>query len=268
MNHNPRRYANSTHPVHPKKHLAQHFLVDMDVAQRIADCLEAASGCVLEVGAGTGALTQFLLQRTDVQLFAVEADGEAAAVLMQRFPVLSSNLFCTDFLRMNLGAAMPDKFSVIGNFPYNISSQIFFKILEHKDHIPEVVGMLQKEVAERLAAQAGSREQGILSIFLQAFYSVEYMFTVMPDVFVPMPKVQSGVIRLVRNDTVRLACDETLFKRIVKTAFNQRRKTMRNSLQPLLGNRYISLPMLSKRPEELGVKEFVELTNAVGQYVL
>ena len=255
-------------PVRAKKRLGQHFLTDAAVARRIVDCLEAKGGRALEVGAGTGALTQFLLQRTDLQLFAVEADPEAAAFLARTYPALSPRLMCANFLKIDLPAVIPDKFSVIGNFPYNISSQIFFKILEYKNHIPEVVGMLQKEVAERLAAQAGSKTYGILSVFLQAFYSIEYMFTVEAGVFSPPPKVKSGVVRLLRNATDHLPCNEALFKRIVKTAFNQRRKTLRNSLKPLLGKASTALPAMHLRPEQLNVADFAALTNAAEPYIL
>jgi 16S rRNA (adenine1518-N6/adenine1519-N6)-dimethyltransferase len=256
-------------PVRAKKHLGQHFLTDAATAQRIVDSLKATDvHNVLEVGAGTGALTQFLLQRTDIQLFAVDADVESVAFLSKKFPTLTPNLFHNNFLQMDFRSYLPEKFCIIGNFPYNISSQILFKVLQHKDCIPEVVGMLQKEVAERIAAPSGSRTYGILSVLLQAFYSIEYLFTVEPNVFVPPPKVKSGVIRLLRNDTAHLLCNEQLFVRVVKTAFNQRRKTLHNSLKPLIGNLQTALPMMDLRPEQLSVGNFVELTNAVEPYIL
>jgi 16S rRNA (adenine1518-N6/adenine1519-N6)-dimethyltransferase len=250
-------------PIAAKKSLGQHFLKDADVAQRIVNCMRAESGCVLEVGAGMGALTQRLLQRADIQLYAVETDSDAITYLAQHFPELGGRLLHMDFLRLDISSAMSDRCSIIGNFPYNISSQILFKILEQKNMVGEVVCMLQKEVAMRLAAPAGSRDSGILSVLLQAYYDVEYLFSVDASVFVPQPKVQSGVIRLQRNDTERLPCDEDLFRRIVKTSFNQRRKTLRNSLRSLLGSPAMPHPLLSMRPEQLTISDFAALTNAV-----
>jgi 16S rRNA (adenine1518-N6/adenine1519-N6)-dimethyltransferase len=258
-------------PVRAKKRLGQHFLTDDSIAQRIVASVGAASGTVLEVGAGTGALTRHLLAREDIQLFAVEADPEATAYLKKTFPLLAPKLFCEDFLRMDLAALTADRISIVGNFPYNISSQIFFKVLECNAQVSEVVCMLQKEVAERLAAAAGSRTCGILSVLLQAYYDVEYLFTVDSSVFSPPPKVQSGVIRLLRNGTPQLPCDERLFRQIVKMAFNQRRKTLRNSLRTLLpddGCKSLiinDLQIMGMRPEHLSVGEFVELTNEIGK---
>lgn len=250
--------------VRAKKHLGQHFLVDLSIAERIAQSLTAAATHdVLEVGPGMGVLTQFLLKRSDVNLYAAEVDGESVEYLKQHYPELTPNLMFADFLRMDLSKIFADKFCVIGNFPYNISSQIFFKILDCKDSVPEVVCMLQKEVAERLAEKPGTKIYGILSVLLQAYYNIEYLFTVHENVFAPPPKVKSAVIRLVRNDVAALDCNEKLFKQVVKTTFNQRRKTIRNSLKPLLGDVKLEHPLLDLRPERLGVAEFVELTNAV-----
>lgn len=250
--------------VRAKKHLGQHFLVDLSIAERIAQSLTAAATHdVLEVGPGMGVLTQFLLKRSDVNLYAAEVDGESVEYLKQHYPELTPNLMFGDFLRMDLSKIFADKFCVIGNFPYNISSQIFFKILDCKDSVPEVVCMLQKEVAERLAEKPGTKIYGILSVLLQAYYNIEYLFTVHENVFAPPPKVKSAVIRLVRNDVAALDCNEKLFKQVVKTTFNQRRKTIRNSLKPLLGDVKLEHPLLDLRPERLGVAEFVELTNAV-----
>jgi 16S rRNA (adenine1518-N6/adenine1519-N6)-dimethyltransferase len=250
--------------VRAKKHLGQHFLVDLSIAERIAQSLAATSTRdVLEVGPGTGVLTQFLLKRSEVNLYAAEVDGESVEYLKQRYPELTPRLIFGDFLRMDLSKIFAGKFCIIGNFPYNISSQIFFKVLDHKNSVPEVVCMLQKEVAERLAEKPGTKTYGILSVLLQAYYNIEYLFTVQENVFSPPPKVKSAVIRLVRNEVARLDCDEKLFKQVVKTTFNQRRKTIRNSLKPLLGEKKLEHPLLDLRPERLGVAEFVELTNAV-----
>ncbi len=253
-------------PVRAKKHLGQHFLVDLSIAERIAQSLAATvARDVLEIGPGTGVLTQFLLKRDDINLYAAEVDGESVEYLKQNMPQLTPNLMFGDFLRMDLSKIFPDKFCVIGNFPYNISSQIFFKILDYKNSVPEVVCMLQKEVAERLAEKPGTKTYGILSVLLQAYYDIEYLFTVHENVFAPPPKVKSAVIRLVRNNVEALDCDEKLFKQVVKTTFNQRRKTIRNSLKPLLGDVKLEHALLDLRPERLGVAEFVELTNAVAK---
>lgn len=236
----------------------------MAVAERIAQSLTAAEAHdVLEVGPGTGALTQFLLRRTDINLYAVEVDAEAADYLRRHFPELAPRLVRGSFLQMDFSQLLHGKFCIIGNFPYNISSQIFFNVLEHKDSVPEVVCMLQKEVAVRLAGKPGSRACGILSVLLQAYYNIEYLFTVDEHVFAPPPKVKSAVVRLTRNSVQSLCCDEALFKQVVKTTFNQRRKAIRNSLKPLLGSATASHPLLGMRPEQLGVAEFVELTNVV-----
>jgi 16S rRNA (adenine1518-N6/adenine1519-N6)-dimethyltransferase len=250
-------------PIRAKKSYGQHFLADAALALRIVQCLRAESGCALEVGAGTGALTQHLLARADIQLFAVESDADAAAYLVRRFPAIEPKLFCMDVLKMNMQALMPARYSVIGNFPYNISSQILFKILQCRSSVDEVVCMLQKEVGRRLAAPAGSREGGILSVLAQAYYSVEYLFDVPASVFIPQPKVESCVVRLWRNDMLQLPCNEDMFVRIVRAAFNQRRKTMRNALWSMLGERTAALPYMNLRAEALSVSDYVALTNAV-----
>jgi 16S rRNA (adenine1518-N6/adenine1519-N6)-dimethyltransferase len=242
--------------------LGQHFLKDMQIAKRIAETLSDYKHLpVLEVGPGMGVLSRFLIEAGH-NLSAVELDRESAQYLNERFPELEGRIITGDFLRLNLGSLFPSPFCVIGNYPYNISSQIFFKVLDYKDSIPCCSGMLQKEVAERLAAGPGSRTYGILSVLLQAWYDVTYLFTVSEDVFEPPPKVKSAVIRLVRNGRTQLGCDKALFKTVVKTAFNQRRKTLRNSMKPLLGKDCpeYALPVFSKRPEQLSVEQFIELT--------
>lgn len=250
-----------------KKRLGQHFLTDATVAERIAQSLAALDvRDVLEVGPGTGMLTQFLLRRADISLYAVEIDPEAAEYLLQRFPELAPRFARHDFLKMDLPQLLPGSFCLIGNFPYNISSQIFFKVLEHKDCIPEVVCMLQQEVAVRLAEKPGSKAYGILSVLLQAYYSIELLFAVDEHAFAPPPKVKSAVVRLTRNSVQALPCSEELFRQVVKTTFNQRRKTIRNSLKPLLGDAMAAIVnhhLLDLRPEQLGIAAFVELTNAV-----
>ena len=250
--------------VRAKKHLGQHFLRDMEVASRIAASLPLdGRTSVLEIGPGTGVLTQFLLQNPDIDLTAVELDGESVKYLNQHYPQLK--VIEADFLKMDLKTMFQDKFCIIGNFPYNISSQIFFKMLDNKDSIPCLVGMIQKEVAERMAAPAGSKTYGILSVLMQAYYSIDYLFTVHEHVFDPPPKVKSAVIRLTRNDVSKIDCNEQLFKTVVKTAFNQRRKQMRNSLKPLVAkdNPMFADPLFDKRPEQLDVAAFIDLTNRI-----
>lgn len=246
--------------VRAKKHLGQHFLTDLSVARRIADSLPADCTLpILEVGPGMGVLSQFVVEKPN-RFTAVEIDSESVEYLRQHLPAL--DVVEGDFLKMNLDRLFEGaKFAVIGNFPYNISSQIFFRVLDHRDRIPCVVGMVQKEVAERIASPHGNKVYGITSVLLQAFYDIEYLFTVPEHVFDPPPKVKSAVIRLTRNNTERLACDEKLFVRVVKTAFNQRRKTLRNSLKPLLQNVACAEPIFDKRPEQLSVADFVALTN-------
>ena len=248
--------------VRAKKFLGQHFLKDLSVAQRIAETI--SSGRVLEIGPGMGVLTQFLLKNPDIDLTAIEIDRESVVYLKEWYPEL--HLIEGDFLKLDLVTLYPEgEFCVIGNYPYNISSQIFFKVLENKDRIPVCSGMIQKEVAERLASKPGNKAYGILSVLLQAYYDIEYLFTVDEHVFNPPPKVKSAVIRMTRNSRQHLDCDEELFKKVVKTAFNQRRKQMRNSLQALVGkgNPLLENPIFTKRPEQLSVEEFVEITKLV-----
>ena len=252
-------------PVRPKKALGQHFLTDQGVAQAIVSSL-VSRGPVLEVGPGTGVLTQYLLRDPGIALKVVELDGESVRYLLAHYPTLAPNLYEADFLKLDLGKLFPGPFAVIGNFPYNISSQIFFKILDYRAQVPEVVCMIQKEVAERMAAPPGSKTYGILSVLMQAWYDIEYRFTVSEGAFLPPPKVKSAVIRLVRNGRTALDCDEALFRRVVKTTFNQRRKTIRNSLKPILSTLPALpawIPYLDARPEQLSVEEFVELTKSL-----
>lgn len=252
--------------VKPKKALGQHFLTDLNIAARIASTLDEYKGVpVVEVGPGMGVLTQFLVQDGhDVTV--VELDKESVEYLQVNYPALDGHIVEGDFLNLDLAKLMHDKpFCVIGNYPYNISSQIFFKVLDYKDLIPCCSGMLQKEVAERLAAGPGSKVYGILSVLLQAWYDVEYLFTVDEHVFNPPPKVKSGVIRMRRNSVKELGCDERLFKTIVKTTFGQRRKTLRNSIKGLMPAGLVlpDDPVWAKRPEQLSVAEFIDLTNEV-----
>jgi dimethyladenosine transferase len=255
--------------VKPKKSLGQHFLKDLDIARQIADTVSAYKGMpVLEVGPGMGVLTQFLLEAGQ-DLTVVELDRESVEYLNEHFPQLQGRIIGEDFLKLDLATLFPGQFCVIGNYPYNISSQIFFKVVDYKDRIPCCSGMIQKEVAERMAAAPGSKTYGILSVLLQAWYDIEYLLTVPEHVFNPPPKVKSAVIRMTRNSTTQLGCDETLFKRVVKTGFNQRRKTLRNSLKPLLGkeNEIFDDPIFDKRPEQLSVQQFIELTNRIERYL-
>ena len=255
--------------VRAKKRLGQHFLNDEGIAQRIVESLlemdpRGAECSVLEVGPGMGVLTKYLLQEDGLDFRAVEIDEESVEYLIQNYPSIRQRLYEEDFLRMDLGKIFPGRLAVIGNFPYNISSQIFFKILDHKDNIPFAVGMIQKEVADRLASPPGNKAYGILSVLLQAWYDIEYLFSVEPGSFTPPPKVRSAVIRIRRNDRTALGCDETIFKRVVKTCFNMRRKTIRNSIKPMLGDYTLTdtaSTLLDMRPEQLSVEMFVELTK-------
>jgi len=298
--------------VRAKKALGQHFLTDQKVARAIVDALlipfpsghlseakpsadgrpapgfsekngkgfKAAGGSgesyspVLEVGPGMGVLTQYLLEREDIDLKLVEIDSESVEYLLSHFQGMQGRLMEADFLTLKLEKIFPENFAVIGNFPYNISSQIFFKVLDHKDNIPEVVGMVQKEVAERIAEKPGTKTYGILSVLLQAWYDIEYLFTVGSGCFAPPPKVESAVIRLTRNSRTSLGCDEALFKAVVKTAFGQRRKMMRNPLKPLARAKadkegwneeqlaeFLAMPVFTQRPEQLSVEDFIDLTN-------
>lgn len=252
--------------VRPKKFLGQHFLKDLQVAQDIADTVDTCPDIpILEVGPGMGVLTQFLIPKGR-PLKVVELDFESVAYLKENFVQLGDNIIEQDFLKMDLNSLFDGKpFVLTGNYPYNISSQIFFKMLEYKDLIPCCTGMIQKEVAERIAAKPGNKTYGILSVLIQAWYRVEYLFTVHEHVFNPPPKVKSAVIRMTRNETQDLGCNEKLFKQIVKTTFNQRRKTLRNSISPILDkNSPLSAdPLFNKRPEQLSVEDFIELTNRV-----
>lgn len=249
--------------VRPKKSLGQHFLKDLSVAQKIADTINDFPDIpVLEVGPGTGVLTQFLL-KNQRDLTAVELDAESVQYLDTHYPELRGRIIQKDFLKLDLKDYFSDSFCVIGNYPYNISSQIFFKVLEYKDQIPCCSGMIQKEVAERLASKPGKKAYGIISVLLQVWYDIEYLFTVEPVVFDPPPKVKSAVIRMTRNQRVKLDCNESLLRTVVKTAFNQRRKTMRNSLKALVGkdNELLNETIFNMRPEQLSVEEFILLTN-------
>ena len=251
--------------VRPKKHLGQHFLADPNIARNIVGALRLPDGVaqVLEIGPGMGVLTQYLLENASYQTSVIEIDPESVDYLNLHYPALRGRVLLADLLRQDLAHLFPDtRLSLIGNFPYNISTQIFFKVLDHRQQVREVVGMLQKEVAERIAEGPGSKAYGILSVLLQAFYRIEYLVTVPPHVFVPPPKVQSGVIRLTRNAVERLDCDEALFFKVVKQAFSTRRKTLRNALR-IFGLPDMADPIFDQRAEQLGVAEFVGLTNLI-----
>ena len=255
--------------VKPKKALGQHFLKDLQIARQIAETLDAYKGMpVLEIGPGMGVLTQFLLDAGH-DLTVVELDRESVAYLEKNFPRLEGRILAEDFLRLDLSKIFSSPFCVIGNYPYNISSQIFFRVLDYKDSVPCCSGMIQREVALRLASPPGKKDYGILSVLLQAWYNIEYLFTVSENVFDPPPKVKSAVIRMTRNERKSLGCNEALFKRVVKTSFNQRRKTLRNSMKPLLGKEFphYSLPIFDKRPEQLSVEDFIELTILSDQFL-
>jgi 16S rRNA (adenine1518-N6/adenine1519-N6)-dimethyltransferase len=251
--------------VRAKKHLGQHFLKDERTAERIVmSYFEKASEVpLLEVGPGMGVLTKYILEKQPVNFFALDVDEESVAFLKSNYPAHATKFLFADFLKIDLKKVVDGKFNVIGNFPYNISSQIMFRVLEYRNEIDCVVGMFQKEVAQRIASPPGPKEYGILSVLLQAFYKIEYLFTVSPGVFQPQPKVKSGVIRLTRNDVKKLDCDEVLYFKVVKTSFNQRRKTLRNALKPLLQGKVFEHELLDKRAEQLGVREFLELTKMI-----
>ena len=254
--------------VRPKKNLGQHFLTDLSIAKAIADTVDACPELpVLEVGPGMGVMTQFLVEKPR-PLKVVEIDRESVAWLNEHFPKLRENILGEDFLRMDLQTVFDGQpFVLTGNYPYDISSQIFFKMLDNKELIPCCTGMIQREVAQRMAAEPGSKTYGILSVLIQAWYNVEYLFTVDEHVFNPPPKVKSAVIRMTRNEVSDLGCDERLFKRLVKTVFNQRRKMLRVSLKQMLpaDSPFFTLhsSLLTKRPEQLSIPQFVELTNFV-----
>ncbi len=250
--------------VRPKKRLGQHFLNDKKLALRIVDLLQAEGvGNVVEIGPGTGVLTGFLLERFGEKFHAVELDHESVEFLNSEFPGLASRIYEQDFLGMDLGTLFKDDIFIIGNFPYNISTQILFRVLKYRDQVKEVVGMFQREVARRVSSGPGSKEYGILSVLLGAFYDISFQITVSEKVFTPPPKVKSGVIRLVRNDVTKLGCSEDLFFRIVKMGFNQRRKTLRNSLSTLISADIRPDEIFNNRPEQLSVKGFLELTELI-----
>lgn len=251
--------------VRAKKSLGQHFLKDQKIAERIVDSLDISlAGSVLEIGPGTGVLTQYLVNIENIEFKAAEIDTESIEYLQKNFPQIGENLLEGDFLKMDLDKVFRTKFSVIGNFPYNISSQIFFKLIDYKDQVPQIVCMLQKEVAERLASPPGNKSYGILSVLLQAWYDIDYLFTVEPGSFIPPPKVKSAVISLKRNSRLSLGCDEVMFRKVVKASFNQRRKAVRNSVKQLLeGKTPPDSYLFGMRPEQLSVEEFVELTNLI-----
>ena len=263
------KYVKIMKLVKPKKNLGQHFLTDLSIAKRIADTVDACPEIpVLEIGPGMGVLTQYLVEKPRV-VKAVEIDAESVAYLYERFPKLHENILGEDFLQMDLTQIFDGKqFVLTGNYPYDISSQIFFKMLDYKDLIPCCTGMIQREVALRMAAAPGSKAYGILSVLIQAWYDVEYLFTVDENVFNPPPKVKSAVIRMTRNDITDIGCDEQLFKRVVKTVFNQRRKMLRVSLRQIFNNGkpmdgFYEQDIMTKRPEQLSIPQFVELTNMV-----
>ena len=254
--------------VRPKKNLGQHFLIDLGIAKRIADTVDAYPDIpVLEVGPGMGVMTQYLVDKPR-DLKVVEIDRESVAYLNEHFPRLQQNIIGADFLRMSLDDVFDGRqFVLTGNYPYDISSQIFFKMIDNKDLIPCCTGMIQREVALRIASEPGNKAYGILSVLIQAWYDVEYLFTVDETVFNPPPKVKSAVIRMTRNKVTNLGCDEKLFKRLVKTVFNQRRKMLRVSLRQMFAtppsNGFYQQEVMTKRPEQLSVSQFVELTNIV-----
>ena len=247
--------------IRAKKHLGQHFLKDLSIARSITDALSGEGySNIVEVGPGMGVLTQYLLKK-DFITHVIELDRESVSYLQAEYPQLSQRIYSADFLKINLDTITDQSFALIGNFPYNISSQILFKALDYKNQIPEIIGMFQKEVAERVASSPGNKKYGIISVLLQAYYNIEYLFTVDEDVFDPPPKVKSGVIRLRRNDEKKLGCNEKFFKQVVKQAFSQRRKTLRNALKPLIDKSVYNDPILELRAERLSVKDFVYLTN-------
>jgi len=247
--------------VKPKKNLGQHFLRDKSVAARVADTLSGKGyESVLEIGPGTGILTEFLLDRKFNDFRVIEIDNESVHFLKENFQELK-HIIRGDFLKMDLRSVFPGKLGITGNFPFDISTQILFKMLDNRDLIMELTGMFQKEVAERVCAPPGSKTYGILSVLVQAFYSAEYLFTVNEHVFSPPPKVKSGVIRLTRNSVIELGCDETLFFRVVKACFNQRRKTLRNSVKAAFDLKVLDYPDFGLRPEQLSVSQFIDLTN-------
>lgn len=259
----------SLHMVKPKKHLGQHFLNDETIAKRIADSLTLET-CkeTLEIGPGTGVLTKYLIENQEVDLKVVDIDTESIEYLEKNFEELEGRIISGDFLHLRMDTFFSGSFNVIGNFPYNISSQIFFRVLDFRNVIPQVVCMLQKEVAQRIASPPGNKTYGILSVFMQAFYDVEYLFTVDEHVFIPPPRVKSGVIHCIRNNRETLDCDEKLFFRVVKQGFNNRRKTLRNALKPLnLPESIRELDVLNKRAEQLSVEDFESLVQKIEKII-
>lgn len=261
--------AKNMKSVKPKKNLGQHFLTDLNIARRIADTVDACPGLpVLEIGPGMGVLTQYLVTKPR-EVKAVEIDRESVAYLHETFPTLRDNIIGEDFLRMDLNTVFGGRpFVLTGNYPYDISSQIFFKMLDNRELIPCCTGMIQREVALRMASEPGNKAYGILSVLMQAWYDVEYLFTVDEDVFNPPPKVKSAVIRMTRNGVTDLGCAERLFKRLVKAVFNQRRKMLRVSLKQLFAGaqpsgEFFTAEVMTRRPEQLTIAQFVELTNVV-----
>lgn len=257
--------------VRPKKNLGQHFLTDLNIAKAIADTVDACPDIpILEVGPGMGVLTQYLMTKGR-ELKVVEIDTESVAYLNEKYPALRQHIVGEDFLRMDLNNLFNGRqFVLTGNYPYDISSQIFFKMLDNKDLIPCCTGMIQREVALRMASSPGNKAYGILSVLIQAWYNVEYLFTVDENVFNPPPKVKSAVIRMTRNNTIDLGCDWGLFRRVVKTVFNQRRKMLRVSLRQIFNSQqehasFFSDEIMTRRPEQLSIGQFVELTNMVAQ---
>jgi 16S rRNA (adenine1518-N6/adenine1519-N6)-dimethyltransferase len=251
--------------VRAKKSLGQHFLKDRNIAEKIASSLTGEGyDSVIEIGPGMGVLTGFLIHRNFADFRVIEIDNESVHYLEANYPDLK-NIIRGDFLKIDIDTLFPDKLGIIGNFPYNISTQILFKALEHRNKIVEVTGMLQKEVAERICAGPGSKTYGILSVLLQAYFNIEYLFTVSEEVFSPPPKVKSGVVRLRRNEIVKLDCEEVLFKKVVKACFNQRRKTLRNSVRAVFELNAEDYPLFNLRPEQLSVDQFIDLTNWIGK---
>ncbi len=251
-------------PVRAKKHLGQHFLCDENIAKKIVNAMleKDRTTPLIEIGPGTGVLTKYLIN--DLEHFtALDIDKESIEHLKKEFSEKKDKIIFGDFLEIDLEKSGGAKFNVIGNFPYNISSQIMFRILENRNNVSVVVGMFQKEVAQRMAEKPGTKTYGILSVLLQAFYTIEYLFTVHENVFSPQPKVKSAVVRFIRNDVKQLDCNEVLFFKVVKTTFNQRRKQIRNSIKPLFFSAEVTHPLFEKRPEQLSVAQFVELTNFV-----
>lgn len=250
------------YPVRAKKHLGQHFLKDENIARKVVAALSSDKKNVLEIGAGTGVLTKYLKDIPQINLKVIEVDKESVEYLQHTFSELIENIIRSDFLQHNLRSLFDGHFSIIGNFPYNISSQILFKVLENREYVDEVIGMFQKEVAVRIAAGPGTKDYGILSVLMKAWFDIEYLFTVSENVFVPPPKVKSAVIRIKRNDIQKLDCDELKFITVVKTAFNQRRKTLRNALSAL-NFKDTSSEIFGKRAEQLSVDDFIHLTKIV-----